>query len=167
MEGRKGVPEVHSNKRKSTRFSNSVCARCLTIHNMCYRTFIVELNARGLPMCLRLTNIGSKPSHSARSCFLPLLAPIQLRFFIPFLLIAIQASTQMSVPMRGTPNGLAPASATSSASLTVTGTVLNAASGLPIPRALVQLSGRSLLTDHEGKFEFDQFTPTGNAVLQV
>jgi hypothetical protein len=73
----------------------------------------------------------------------------------------------MNGPMRGTPNSFGSASTTSSASVTVTGTVLNAATGLPVPRALVQLSGRSILTDHEGKFEFDQFTTASNAVLQV
>ncbi|WP_213803463.1 carboxypeptidase-like regulatory domain-containing protein [Granulicella sp. dw_53] len=35
---------------------------------------------------------------------------------------------------------------------------MNAATGLPIPRVLVRFNDRALLTDHEGKFEFDQVT---------
>ena len=73
----------------------------------------------------------------------------------------------MSVPMRGTPSNLGSSATTASGALTVLGTVVNAASGLPVPRALVQLNGRGVLTDHEGKFEFGQFSATDSAVLQV
>lgn len=59
-----------------------------------------------------------------------------------------------------------PGSSSSSAS-TVTGVVLNASSGVPVSRALVRLNDREMLTDHEGKFEFDQFVATNSAVLEV
>ena len=36
----------------------------------------------------------------------------------------------------------------------VAGRVLNALSGLPVPRVLVQLGSRAVLTDHEGRFSF-------------
>ncbi|WP_035349231.1 carboxypeptidase-like regulatory domain-containing protein [Edaphobacter aggregans] len=55
----------------------------------------------------------------------------------------------------------------SSAMTSVSGAVLNAATGQPVPRALVRLNDRAMLTDHEGKFEFDQFAAAGNAMLQV
>ena len=55
----------------------------------------------------------------------------------------------------------------SSAVTSVSGVVLNAATGLPVPRALVRLNDRAMLTDREGKFEFDQFAGAGNATLQV
>lgn len=51
------------------------------------------------------------------------------------------------------------------APVTVSGVVVNAVNGTPIPRALVQIGGRAVLTDHDGKFEFDQFT--GNAVVAL
>ena len=48
----------------------------------------------------------------------------------------------------------------------VTGVVVNANTGSGIARALVQLGGRAMLTDHDGKFEFDDFTET-HAILRV
>lgn len=48
----------------------------------------------------------------------------------------------------------------------VTGVVVNASTGSGIARALVQLGGRAMLTDHDGKFEFDDFTET-HATLRV
>ena len=60
-----------------------------------------------------------------------------------------------------------PLSDSSATSLTVTGVVLNAANGTPISRTLVSLNDRAMLTDHEGKFEFNQFASTGTAVIEV
>jgi len=60
-----------------------------------------------------------------------------------------------------------PTSPTSSTPINLAGIVLNAASGVPISRALVQINGRAMLTDHEGKFEFDQFGPATTAILEV
>ena len=45
--------------------------------------------------------------------------------------------------------------------VTISGQVINSASGTPIPRALVRMNGtnnRAMLTDHEGKFRFEQLT---------
>jgi hypothetical protein len=50
----------------------------------------------------------------------------------------------------------------STAPITVMGQVVNAVTGVGISRVLVKLNGRAILTDHEGKFEFDQFTGTAN-----
>jgi hypothetical protein len=51
-------------------------------------------------------------------------------------------------------------SATSSTTdpVTVSGQVINSATGAPVPRALVRLNARAMLTDHEGKFRFEQVT---------
>lgn len=51
-----------------------------------------------------------------------------------------------------------------SAPVTVAGTVVNAVNGTPVARALVQIGGRAVLTDHDGKFEFDQFVETGGSI---
>lgn len=64
-----------------------------------------------------------------------------------------------------TPPTTSPSS--SSAPITVSGVVLNASNGVPISRALVRINDRAMLTDHEGKFEFDQFTPVSSAMLEV
>jgi len=47
----------------------------------------------------------------------------------------------------------------------VTGRVINAVTGLPVPRALVHLNNRSILTDHEGKFDFEQVTETNGGLF--
>jgi hypothetical protein len=59
--------------------------------------------------------------------------------------------------------------ATTSANATPTklaGRVINAATELPVPRALVRFNDRAMLTDHEGKFLFDQVTDA-NVNFQV
>jgi hypothetical protein len=48
---------------------------------------------------------------------------------------------------------------------TVLGQVINASTGSPVPRALVRLNSRAVLTDQEGKFRFDQNTDTSGNVL--
>jgi hypothetical protein len=49
---------------------------------------------------------------------------------------------------------------------TVAGVVINAKTGTPVPRALVRMNSRAMLTDHDGKFRFDQNTDT-NANFMV
>ena len=50
--------------------------------------------------------------------------------------------------------------------VTISGRVVNASTGLPIARALVRINDRSMLTTHDGKFEFDQPANAGSN-LQV
>lgn len=57
-----------------------------------------------------------------------------------------------------------PASANTAPS-TVLGQVVNASTGSPVPRALVRLNNRAVLTDHEGKFRFDQNTDSSANIL--
>jgi len=75
----------------------------------------------------------------------------------------VQMGGQMN-SLSAVPDSSATAASTS---ITVAGVVLNASSGLPVARALVRLNDRAMLTDHEGKFEFAQFTSAGSATLQV
>jgi len=48
---------------------------------------------------------------------------------------------------------------------TVSGQVINATTGAPVPRALVRLNDRAVLTDHDGKFRFDQNTASSANIL--
>src|SRR6478735_9306169 len=78
------------------------------------------------------------------------------------------AAGQTSGSMRG--SFAVPASGSSSPAsglITVSGIVISATNGQPVSRALVRLNERAILTDHEGKFEFDQFAATNTATLQV
>jgi hypothetical protein len=45
--------------------------------------------------------------------------------------------------------------------VTISGRVVNALSGLPVPRALVRFRDRAMLTTHDGKFEFGQIVDHG------
>lgn len=65
------------------------------------------------------------------------------------------------------PNGSSPGSPLTPTVIpsTVLGQVINASTGEPISRALVRLNSRAVLTDHEGKFRFDQNTDSSANVL--
>lgn len=58
----------------------------------------------------------------------------------------------------------APSVSDSSSPVTITGLVINAVSGSPIARALVRFHGRALLTNYEGRFEFDQVTDSAGFI---
>jgi hypothetical protein len=47
----------------------------------------------------------------------------------------------------------------------VFGQVINATTGAPVPRALVRLNSRAVLTDHDGKFRFDQNTASAANIM--
>ena len=55
--------------------------------------------------------------------------------------------------------------ATTTVPPTVQGQVINASNGSPVSRALVRLNSRAVLTDHEGKFRFDQNTDSSANIL--
>jgi hypothetical protein len=55
--------------------------------------------------------------------------------------------------------------ATTAVPSTILGQVINASTGAPVPRALVRLNNRAVLTDHDGKFHFDQNTESGANIL--
>jgi hypothetical protein len=72
----------------------------------------------------------------------------------------------------GVGSSLPASSVTSSSSAsaipsTVSGQVVNAVTGEPVARALVRLNDRAVLTDHDGKFEFDQNTTANGNVMII
>ncbi|MEG9435297.1 carboxypeptidase regulatory-like domain-containing protein [Edaphobacter sp. HDX4] len=70
-------------------------------------------------------------------------------------------------PFAAQQNGEATASPSSAEPISLSGVVVNATNGSPVSRALVRINDRAMLTDHEGKFAFDQFSSAGSAVLEV
>jgi len=71
-----------------------------------------------------------------------------------------------TVPGAGSSLPSSSVSATSTIPSTVSGVVINAVTGLPVARTLVRLNDRAVLTDHDGKFEFDQNTEAqGNMMV--
>jgi hypothetical protein len=65
----------------------------------------------------------------------------------------------------GTNSATGTSSAATSIPSTVLGQVINAATGAPVPRALVRFNSRAVLTDHEGKFRFDQNTESNGNIM--
>ncbi len=86
--------------------------------------------------------------------------PVRFLWFVSlFVLGAISLPAQLS-------NIAGSSTASSTTPIDVTGQVINAVTGEPIPRVLVHMNDRAVLTTHEGKFEFDQYTGS-NATLQA
>jgi hypothetical protein len=90
---------------------------------------------------------------------------------LPFLIIGIAMLLLARVEAQvvggisaGIPSSNSLSSAASAPS-TVLGRVINASTGSPVPRALVRLNNRAMLTDHDGKFRFDQNTDSSANVL--
>ena len=84
---------------------------------------------------------------------------------LPALVVALGLPISLAAQSEG---GLGPAGSTAvsdgARTTTVSGVVLNATTGLPVARALVRFDGRAMLTDHQGRFEFDQFSGGGGRV---
>lgn len=76
------------------------------------------------------------------------------------LLLALSGGPNLS----GQIGGANPAAAAAPDPVSLTGVVVNAVTGAPVPRALVQIGPHSVLTDHGGKFQIAQFTETGGMV---
>jgi hypothetical protein len=77
-----------------------------------------------------------------------------------FVFLVIACTSRLSGQVLGQSSSVA----SSSNPILVFGQVVNAVFGTPIPRALVRLNDRAVLTDHEGKFQFDQFAGPGNSI---
>jgi hypothetical protein len=94
---------------------------------------------------------------------------------LPFLVVALVCvgaggswlAAQMGTGSSGSSPFPSSAAAVSSATApsTVSGQVINANTGAPVARALVRLNSRAVLTDHEGKFRFEQNTESSANVL--
>jgi hypothetical protein len=72
---------------------------------------------------------------------------------------------QLGASTLGANSATGDSAATGSVPSTVSGQVINASTGGPVSRALVRLNGRAVLTDHEGKFRFEQNTESSANVL--
>ncbi len=94
------------------------------------------------------------------------------RLLLPILIpaaLSVVLLPDLRAQMGSYPPGANSATGTSTASTvipsTVFGQVINAATGAPVPRALVRLNDRAVLTDHDGKFRFEQNTAGAANIL--
>jgi len=92
-----------------------------------------------------------------------LLLPLLIPGMATFAPCVLDAQMGASYPVANSPGGTSPASTVVPS--TVLGQVINATTGAPVPRALVRLNNRAVLTDHEGKFRFDQNTASSANIL--
>jgi len=82
--------------------------------------------------------------------------------------VGVSGSASVAAQMSASALPVPAATGTSaSVPLTVRGQVISATTGMPVFRALVRLNDRNVLTDHEGKFEFRDFTATQMNSLQA
>jgi hypothetical protein len=78
---------------------------------------------------------------------------------------AVLLGHSVAVGQQGTVPGFSTSSATNDATRSISGRVVNAVTGQPIARALVQASGiQAVLTDSEGKFELNKVPANLSAV---
>lgn len=96
---------------------------------------------------------------------LPLLIPAGILVVLLAADPSIPVKAQMgSNTLTASSPGGAPTASTAIPSA-VQGQVINAATGTPVPRALVRLNNRAMLTDHDGKFRFEQNTEANANIL--
>jgi hypothetical protein len=91
-------------------------------------------------------------------------SPVRIPFrhiglFVPFLLSVV------GMAQIGNGSGVGTAITSTGVPSSVAGRVVNATTGQPIPRALVRLNSRAVLTDSEGKFRFEQNTESSANLL--
>jgi hypothetical protein len=91
------------------------------------------------------------------------IAVARARVMVRLVAVALGFLLAGSLPMAGVAQTQTLSSSASSTPdpVTISGQVINAATGTPIPRVLVRMNGqnnRAMLTDHEGKFRFEQIT---------
>ena len=82
------------------------------------------------------------------------------------LLSSLTVGAQQANQRNPNPGATNTATADATPSITVLGRVINAVTGQPVPRALVHINNRSVLSDHDGKFLFPQVTDS-NVQLTV
>ncbi len=91
---------------------------------------------------------------------LPFLVPVGVLVIFP-----VRAGGQMPTSSLGASSVGNATTGTTVVPSTVQGQVINASTGAPVPRALVRLNSRAVLTDHDGKFRFDQNTESSANIL--
>jgi hypothetical protein len=88
---------------------------------------------------------------------------------LPFLVLAVVIRAPLDAQVAGSSSGnsspIGSSASTAVAPSAVLGKVINASTGAPVPRALVRMNNRAVLTDHEGNFRFDQNTDSSANLL--
>jgi hypothetical protein len=82
-----------------------------------------------------------------------------------FLIPLVSLCAQVGSSSMGSSSATGTAAPTTAIPSTILGEVINATTGAPVPRALVRLNNRAVLTDHDGKFHFDQNTASSANIL--
>lgn len=75
--------------------------------------------------------------------------------------LAVSLAVDLAVDGLAQTQSLSSSASSTPDPVTISGQVINSMTGVPIPRALVRMNGqnnRAMLTDHEGKFRFEQLT---------
>lgn len=75
-----------------------------------------------------------------------------------FVLLAALCNVPLCAQVYGGVSNVGTNAVDAATSGSMAGQVVNARTGLPVPRALVRVNDRAVLTDHDGKFEFDRLT---------
>ncbi len=89
-----------------------------------------------------------------------------IRLLLRLLLLFVSGSAVHGSAVGGLLAQTSPASSSDSQTHLVRGQVIHAVDGSPLPRALVTLNARNVLTDYQGRFEFAGFTGP-NAFVSV
>jgi hypothetical protein len=90
------------------------------------------------------------------------------RGFIPLVVLLAGVGLSGNAQVSGGNGTSLPSSSTGpTIASTVSGQVTNAVTGQPVARALVRLNDRAVLTDHDGKFEFDQNTEANGNIMVI
>jgi hypothetical protein len=85
---------------------------------------------------------------------------------LPLVLLGVLNTAQLDAQTGSSSSVGTPLTAASDAApSSVSGQVINATTGQPVARALVRFNDRAVLTNHEGKFDFDQNTQTSGNIL--
>ena len=92
---------------------------------------------------------------------------LRLPFLLPgvFLIPLVSLCAQVGSSSIGSSAATGTAAGATAIPSTILGEVINATTGAPVPRALVRLNNRAVLTDHDGKFHFDQNTASSANIL--
>jgi hypothetical protein len=88
-----------------------------------------------------------------------------LPFLVPAVIIRVSLDAQVTGSSSGNSSPIGSSASSAVAPSTVLGKVINASTGAPVPRALVRMNNRAVLTDHEGNFRFDQNTDSSANLL--
>src|SRR5580704_11575167 len=99
-----------------------------------------------------------RPWLDADRCGVPVAGSRTLSRLGAGLVLGIWLLVNMTADGVAQPQALSSSTSSTTDPVTLSGQVINSVTGVPIPRALVRFNNRAMLTDHEGKFRFEQVT---------